>query len=284
MVMTENNNHSTLNVAVRDASKPIRVLQITDCHLGKEVGEQLVGMDTDASLDYVLTQLKAEQTTAELLLATGDLSNHGSQEAYTRLFDKLKALAMPNAWLAGNHDSRELMVNTVGEACMPRAVTLGSWLILMLDSAVPGQVGGELGEQELARIEPLLKATPNAEHVLVCLHHQPVSIGCEWLDEQQVADSDALIAILGKEPRLRGVIWGHVHQAFSSQDARLPGVQLLSAPSTCIQFAPNSPGFKLDECAPGYRWLDLHADGRLESDISRLKNVNLDVDYSSQGY
>ena len=282
--MTENDNHSILNVTVRDIDKPTRVLQITDCHLGKEAGEQLVGMDTDVSLDHVLKQLQSEQTSAELLLATGDLSNHGSHEAYSRLFDKLKPLNIPNAWLAGNHDSRDLMVETVGEACMPRAVTLGRWLILMLDSAVPGQVGGELGAQELARIEPLLKAAAEAEHVLVCLHHQPVSIGCEWLDEQQLADSDALIDILAKEPRLRGIIWGHVHQAFSAEDARLPGVQLLSAPSTCIQFAPNSTGFKLDECAPGYRWLDLYADGRIDSDISRLKNINLHVDYSSQGY
>jgi Icc protein len=282
--MTETNNHSIVNIAVNDASTPIRVVQITDCHLGKDAGEQLVGMDTDISLDHVLNQLKAEQTTAELLLATGDLSNHGTQEAYTRLFNKLQALSIPNAWLAGNHDSRDLMVETVGEACMPRAVTLGRWLILMLDSAVPGQVGGELGEQELARIQPLLNAAPNAEHVLVCLHHQPVPIGCEWLDEQQLADSDALIAILAKEPRLRGIIWGHVHQAFSSQDSRLPNVKLLSAPSTCIQFAPNSVGFKLDECAPGYRWFDLHPDGRIDSDIARLQNIDLDVDYNSQGY
>ena len=88
--MTKNNNHSILNVAVRDADSTTRVLQITDCHLGKEAGEQLVGMDTDASLDYVLKQLQSEQNSAELLLATGDLSNHGSHEAYSRLFDKLK--------------------------------------------------------------------------------------------------------------------------------------------------------------------------------------------------
>ena len=96
--MTETNDHSIVNIAVNDASTPIRVVQITDCHLGKDAGEQLVGMDTDISLDHVLNQLKTEQTTAELLLATGDLSNHGTQEAYTRLFNKLQALSIPNAW------------------------------------------------------------------------------------------------------------------------------------------------------------------------------------------
>lgn len=277
-------NIAALNIPVSRADQAIRVVQITDCHLGGEVGEQLVGMDTDVSLDHVLALLKEEQPDAELLLATGDLSNHGSISAYSRLFDKLQSLPMPSAWLAGNHDCRDLMVESVGEDYLPRMVTLGSWLILMLDSTVPGQVGGELGAIELARAEQLLQAEPDAEHVLVCLHHQPVAIGCDWLDEQQLADSEALMAMLAKEPRLRGVVWGHVHQAFHGQDERLPGVQLLSAPSTCIQFEPNNVDFKLDHAAPGYRWFDLHADGRIESDVSRVTGVDLHVDFESQGY
>lgn len=272
-----------LNIPV-SVDRAIRVVQITDCHLGGEVGEQLVGMDTDISLDHVLALIQEEQAEAKLLLATGDLSNHGSISAYSRLSTKLQALPMPSAWLAGNHDCRDLMVESVGEATLPRTVTLGRWLILMLDSTVPGQVGGELGASELAYAEQLLRSAPDAEHVLVCLHHQPVAIGCDWLDEQQLADSDALMAVLAKEPRLRGVVWGHVHQAFHGEDPRLPGVKLLSAPSTCIQFEPNSADFKLDHAAPGYRWFNLHSDGTLESDVSRVTGVDLHVDFESQGY
>lgn len=277
-------DNTALNVSISSPDKPIRIVQITDCHLGQAAGEQLLGMDTDESLDHVLTLLKQEQPAAELLLATGDLSNHGAEEAYLRLFDKLQALSIPNAWLAGNHDLRELMVTSVGESCMPRTVNLGNWLILMLDSAVPGKVEGKLGAEELGRVARNLKSSPDAEHVLICLHHQPVSIGCAWLDEQQVADSAALIDLLAKEPRVRGIVWGHVHQAFRARDARLPGVELLSSPSTCVQFAPNSADFQLDKCAPGYRWLDLHTDGCIESDISRIQGIDLQVDYDSQGY
>ena len=273
-----------LQLGAFSADQVLRLVQITDCHLGEQSGERLVGMDTDSSLDHVLTLIQEEQPAAHLLLATGDLANHGSAEAYLRLKAKLAPLGLPNAWLAGNHDGRDLMVDTVGNCLLPRTVRAGRWLMVMMDSAVPGQVGGELGEQELVYLEQALSAHADADYVIVCLHHQPIPIGCDWLDEQRLADSDKLLAILSRESRMRAVLWGHVHQAFNGQDARLPGVQLLSAPSTCVQFAPNSEGFKLDQVAPGYRWLDLHPNGYIETAVSRLDGIDLAVDYASQGY
>lgn len=275
-------DHLQLNAF--SAEQVLRLVQITDCHLGEQTGERLVGMDTDSSLDHVLTLIQEEQPAAHLLLATGDLANHGSAEAYLRLKAKLAPLGLPNAWLAGNHDGRDLMVDTVGNCLLPRTVRAGRWLIVMMDSAVPGQVGGELGEQELVYLEQALSAHADADYVIACLHHQPIPIGCDWLDEQRLADSDKLLAILSRESRMRAVLWGHVHQAFNGQDARLPGVQLLSAPSTCVQFAPNSEGFKLDQVAPGYRWLDLHPNGYIKTAVSRLDGIDLAVDYASQGY
>ena len=51
-----------------------------------------------------------------------------------------------------------------------------------------------------------------------------------------------------------------------------------------IAIAPNSEGFKLDQVAPGYRWLDLHPNGHIETAVSRLEGIDLAVDYASQGY
>lgn len=282
MTYLQSSEHLQLS-AVRPG-EVMRLVQITDCHLGQQSGECLVGMDTDSSLDHILELIQREQVDADLLLATGDLANHGSADAYLRLKSKLAPLNFPYAWLAGNHDGRVLMVETVGRQLLPRTIRAGRWLIVMMDSAVPGQVGGELGEQELANLGHALQTHADADFIICCLHHQPIPIGCDWLDEQRLADSDKLLAILSQEPRLRAILWGHVHQAFSGQDSRLPGVQLLSSPSTCVQFAPNSEGFKLDQTAPGYRWLDLYPDGRLETAVSRLNGIDLAVDYASQGY
>ncbi|MBT8148658.1 MAG: phosphodiesterase, partial [Gammaproteobacteria bacterium] len=76
----------------------------------------------------------------------------------------------------------------------------------------------------------------------------------------------------------------HVHQEFNGTDARVPGAQLIASPSTCIQFAPHSDDFKLDTLMPGYRWLDLHADGRITTGVSRVRDAELSMDLASSGY
>ena len=42
----------------------------------------------------------------------------------------------------------------------------------------------------------------------------------------------------------------------------------MSTPSTCAQFLPRSDFFALDERPPGLRWLELHADGRIETEVA----------------
>jgi Icc protein len=228
--------------------------------------------------------IRRAESAVNLLLATGDLSNDASATAYRRLASRLDTLGLPNAWLAGNHDSRQQMLDSVGTRRLPRLVRLGSWALVLLDSSVPGQVGGTLGEAELQLLQELLRQAQDAKHLIVCVHHQPVPVGCEWLDEQQISDCDELIGILAGEKRLRAVVWGHVHQAFEGSDARLPNVRLLSAPSTCIQFAPGSSDFKLDSTMPGYRWFELHPDGRVATGVERVANMDLGADMCSTGY
>ena len=61
-------------------------------------------------------------------------------------------------------------------------------------------------------------------------------------------------------------------------------LRLLASPSTCVQFAPGSEEFQVDRSAPGYRWLRLHADGRLDTGVSRVTGIHFEVDYSVKGY
>lgn len=263
------------------AGSCVRVVQVTDTHLEERRGGTLLGMDTDASLAHVLDLVREAPVRPDLLLATGDLANHGAEAAYVRVRESFDALGVPWFWLPGNHDAGPLMHGVIGRGRpMIRSICAGSWQIVMLDSTVAGQVGGSLGAAELALLDRLLGAEP-ARHALVCLHHQPVAIGCAWLDEQMVADADALFAVLARHPQARALLWGHVHQEFSAERA---GLRLLGSPSSCIQFAPCSEGFRLDEQAPGLRWLELHPDGRLETRVERVSGVELGYDRHSAGY
>tara|TARA_R110001599_G_scaffold353459_1_gene592513 strand:- start:218703 stop:219542 length:840 start_codon:yes stop_codon:yes gene_type:complete len=261
----------------------VRIVQLTDTHLCKVQGGTLLGMDTDHSLQAVIDLVKAERPVMDLLLGTGDLSDQGALEAYRRLQQYFAQLTEVNCWLPGNHDDRANMAAVADHPLrLCREVRVGRWQVLMLDSQVPGEVGGKLGTVELALLEDALTAAAAEElYSLVCLHHQPVKIGCEWLDEQMVADAPAFFSILDRFPGVRGLLWGHVHQQVDRQQG---GVQLMATPSTCVQFAPGSAGFKADSAAPGYRWLELLPDGSLQTGVSRVEDVSFKVDLDSGGY
>lgn len=264
----------------------IQLLQLTDSHLGETVGERLAGMDTDESLDMVI-DLIADNYQAhniDLILATGDLANHESAPAYTRLREKLDTLNVPSAWLPGNHDSYALMVETVGHERVPKVVYLDKWVIVLLDTAVPGQVGGRVGARQLERLQQQLAVIDDNANIIVALHHQPIPVGSDWIDEQRVEDGDALFELLSGDERLRAIIWGHVHQDFETSDPRLTSARLMSTPSTCIQFAPHNTGFKLHDHTPGYRWFTLHPDGSFDTGVTRLEGVALEQDLQSNGY
>lgn len=261
----------------------VRVVQLTDTHLCSSRGGKLLGMDTDHSLQAVIDLLKKEQPNVDLLLGTGDLSDGGAPDAYYRLQDYFNQITGANYWLPGNHDSRPAMeAVAAGSACLCGEVRLPRWQILLLDSQVPGEVGGELGEVELVSLDHSLQAAQQEGlYTLVCLHHQPVKIGSHWLDEQMVEDADEFFAILDRYPGVKGVLWGHVHQEI---DTERNGVRLLASPSTCVQFAAGSENFKADDKPPGYRWLELRPDGHIETGVSRVWDTKFEVELDSGGY
>jgi Icc protein len=192
-------------------------------------------------------------------------------------------LTAANYWLPGNHDDRHKMeAALVDHTRLCREIRSERWTILLLDSQVAGEVGGTLGEEELQRLDTALKAAEEEGlYSLVCLHHQPVPVGCRWLDEQMVSDAEAFFEVLDRYSSVQAVLWGHVHQEI---DRQRNGVRLLASPSTCVQFAAGSESFKADDQPPGYRWLELHPDGRLETGVSRDRRTPFEVDLESGGY
>lgn len=266
----------------RDAASPLRVVQFSDSHLFASTDGKLLGLNTEDSLNRVLDLIEQEQPAMDLLLATGDLSQDASPAAYARLLEKLRRFnGVPCYWLEGNHDITAPMRAAMPDPSMlsPCVVQLPDWDIVMLDSTIPHEVPGYLHDDDLEFLEASLKAAK--KHVLVCLHHQPVPMGCKWLDTQIVGSADRFFAVLDRYPNVRAVIWGHVHQEFASERN---GVRLYSVPSTCVQFKPHSEDFAVDDAAPGYRWFDLYPDGRLATGVSRVTGIRFEVDFSVKGY
>ncbi|KII31878.1 serine/threonine protein phosphatase [Pseudomonas fluorescens] len=269
------------SVSTLTTADPALLVQISDSHLFAEADGTLLGMNTRDSLQKVIELVRAQQPQIDLILATGDISQDGTLESYQQFREQTGQLDAPARWIPGNHDEPRIMAEAaVQSALLEPVVDIGNWRVTLLDSAVPGSVPGFLQDEQLQLLAQALSEAPERHH-LVCFHHHPVSIGCEWMEPIGLRNPEAFFEVLDRFPQARAVLWGHVHQEI---DQMRNGVRLIASPSTCIQFEPGSEDFKVGEQAPGYRWLRLLPDGRLETGVERVTGFDFQVDYGSNGY
>ncbi len=263
--------------------EPLRLLQLSDCHLLEQPGQTLMGVDTERSLQEVLTHLKRTQDwPPDLILLTGDLVQEPLPAAYQRLTRYLETLQVPWVVLPGNHDDPEMMATILcrnAQRCAKRILT-HTWQILCLNSYLPRSTGGHLDAAELELLTRSLAQAPDRP-ALIALHHPPLSIASPWMDTMQLDNGREFLTLLESFPNVKGVIFGHVHQVFESNYRSL---RLWSVPSTCFQFKPGSATFALAAEAAGWRWLELHACGQIHTWVERLDHPPPGLDVSLPGY
>lgn len=243
----------------------VRLTHITDPHLYGREGELLRGIATLPSLEATLAhaQRRADWP-PHAVLVTGDLvqDDPAGYPHFRRVFGSLQ---LPVLCLPGNHDEPAAMRRELD--CAPFVtgghIDLGLWRIVLLDSTIPGAAGGRLGAQSLAALKSALGGAPQ-RHALVCLHHHPVPMESRWLDHVGLQNADEFLDVIDRHPNVRGIVWGHVHQSY---DGLRRGVRLLATPSTCAQFLPRAEQFALDRRPPGYRTLELRADGSMVTEV-----------------
>lgn len=246
----------------------LRFIQLTDTHLFDRADGTLRGLNTADTLAAVVAQVRTREPRIDGILATGDLSHDGGTPSYRRLIHLLSPLNAPVYCLPGNHDALGVFGCVLKGSHVQSGGRLlaGEWQLVFLDSTVPGATHGHLRPAELARLNGALEEHPE-RHALICLHHQPVPVGSAWMDRLMLDNAEAFFETIDRHANVRGILWGHVHQIF---DASRNGVRLLASPSTCIQFKPGCGDFTLDDEAPGYRWLELRADGGLITGVEYL--------------
>ena len=267
-------------VATLETAATSRVVQLSDTHLMREFGGQLVGIDTDRSLAAVC-RLVAAEGPVDALLLTGDLAGDEAEEAYGRLDEALAPMGVPSFWLPGNHDAVWSDDHPL-RSHFKRTVQLPHWDILMLNTQHPGVVAGHLADPEIEVLEQAVDhAQATGRPLLVATHHPLMPVGSAWLDEIGAENAQAALERLAPLSEKAVVISGHVHQD-SAQTYQ--GVQCLTVPSTCIQFAPNSADFQVDAQAPGCRMLTLHESGAWETTVLRVTDETFAVDLNSPGY
>ncbi|MEY8712174.1 3',5'-cyclic-AMP phosphodiesterase [Mangrovibacter phragmitis] len=273
---------SLLTIPAADEAS-IRILQITDTHLFAGKDETLLGVNTWSSYRAVLAAIHKEARPFDLIVATGDLAQDQSNEAYQHFAEGVSSLAVPCVWLPGNHDFQPAMFSSLKESGISssKQVLAGkSWQVLLLDSQVFGVPHGELSEYQLEWLEKKLAENPDRQTLLL-LHHHPLPAGCSWLDQHSLRNAQALDDVLQRYTGVKHLLCGHIHQ---EMDVDWNGRRMMATPSTCVQFKPHCANFTLDTVAPGWRWITLHPDGSLTTEVCRLSGSAFSPDTDSEGY
>ncbi|MBX9691986.1 MAG: metallophosphoesterase [Cyanobacteria bacterium] len=253
-------------------SIPITLLQLTDTHIYADDSRFMRGVNTFQTLSDVVELAKASEKDTDLVVLTGDLSQDETLQSYDRLAGLVSTLEVPIYFLPGNHDDRLNMASSFGDYVHFNGVTslvLGEWLLVFLNSTIPGRVEGELSESELARLDELL-INSKGFHVLLFVHHNPIEMRPDRPDPIMLLNARELFTRIESNTHVKGIVWGHVHQEYTgSRD----GVTLMATPSTCVQFRNTDTGITIDNVPPGYRRILLYPDGRIETAVNRLKEL-----------
>ena len=256
-----------------DEGQSKRVLHLTDLHLLRASDGRAYGAEPLSALGAVIEAALAEGPPLDAIVITGDLSDDATEASYELLRLTLEATGLPTCVVPGNHDSPQVMRDVLGDSVsMGPVQDLGSWRLLLLDSAVAGHAHGTLATAQLDLVRALADADA-ATHVMACFHHSvprycPAS-GC------QLWNADDFVRIAAEYPSIRAVISGHLHVEL---EAVVGGVTCLTTPSTCVQGRHPAhdasvdvddfwASHEFDPTRGGYRILDLHADGTLGSRV-----------------
>ncbi len=250
------------------ASEIFQILHFSDMHLFADRVGTLFGIRTGDNLAAALKTAKQVHPEHDLVLISGDLTQDGEPGAFRLAEVLFVELGTPVWAVPGNHDPAETMRQALSGLSIvwKQAVVVGGWHLVFLNSGCPEMVGGCLSEEVVTELDLTLKKHPDLP-TLVVLHHPPVNVGTPWLDRIGLQRPEGFLRVLDQHTQVRALLFGHIHQPFEGQRN---GVRLLAAPSTYAQFAVGGEKPVLTDDPPAFRWLNLYANGRLETGITRV--------------
>lgn len=206
--------------------------QITDIHIGFEPGNP--DEPNQQRLDAVLQRLAGGPNRPDLLLVTGDLTEHGDADSYARLARALAACPFPCWPIPGNHDDRERFAAAFPQARSDDgfchyAIESADLRIVMLDTFEPGRHGGSFCEARAAWLRAQLCAHPDTP-TIIAMHHPPFEAGIAWMDTDPAELwIERLAGAIHGHRQIRAILCGHVHRVIVSP---WQGIATIVCPST----------------------------------------------------
>ena len=231
-------------------------------------GQLLLDVDTQSSLERVLSEVRQSKTRIDAVVATGDLAHSPKKDIYERFFKTVTSFFdLPLLCIPGNHD----VLSEMKRAGLPMdPLNIGSWSIVWLDSHEDESTPASITAADEAFLLESIEAAKGSS-LLIATHHPLLDVGSPWLDKDKIREVDRLCRLVTRSPEIqcglksvKGFIFGHAHQEVVSS---VQGIPALGCPSTCFQFRPHTSTFALNFETPGCRILRLGS--KLESEVYR---------------
>lgn len=231
--------------AAPSSGRAVLIAQMTDIHVGFAPDEQPEELNL-TRFRATLARLLHGPNRPDLLVLSGDITDHGDPASFARTAALLKDCPCPIIPLVGNHDSREGLLGAFPQVTPAEGGFLHSVIeaplglrIICLDTLEDGRHGGAFCEARAAWLAARLAEAPD-QPTLIFMHHPPVVAGIDWMDP---APDEAWIMrlrdVLAGQHQVQAIHCGHLHRQISTQFAGIPlGVTPSVAPLVAMDLNP----------------------------------------------
>ncbi len=269
----------------------IRIAQFSDTHFLEADAEPEGGFayETSQAFDATAAHLVSASTdgsfSPDLVVATGDIADHGRSAQYRIAADRFAGLAsdlgVAMNVTPGNHDRDAELSAALGRpnVTMSRVVEIGTWCFLFVDSNAgvmrvdddgrrvdPPSYddrlhrNGSLGTAETAWVREMCELT-TADHVFVWLHHPPHLPSGLSADETYAGEWRTLLEDENSATtKIRGLGGGHTHMPTDYRFAERP---VFVCPALKNNFSVEAATM----LPPGYRTYAFGDDGSISSEV-----------------
>jgi 3',5'-cyclic AMP phosphodiesterase CpdA len=202
------------------------IAQMTDIHIGfapDEKPEEFNRLRFRATLARILES----PNRPDLMVLSGDITDHGDRESYERTAELLAGCPFPVWPMVGNHDTRAELLHAFPQVkavdgFVHYVIEQDGLRIVCLDTLEEGRHGGAFCEARQAWLEARLDEAPTTP-TLIFMHHPPVVSGIEWMDpapnEPWLLRLSA--ALRGREQVL-AIHCGHLHRPLATSFEGIP--------------------------------------------------------------
>ncbi|RVU38402.1 phosphodiesterase [Hwanghaeella grinnelliae] len=261
------------------------IAQLSDMHITAP-GTLYQGLIPSADMGRAAVDaINAVSPAVDVVVCTGDLTEHGRPEEYAQAREILGALNAPCFVLPGNHDEREAFrAAFLRDGYLPEsgplhyARVIDGLHVVHVDCTVPGEHHGALPDEGLDWLDKTLTAEPDRP-TMVLMHFHPVHTGIADVDSYRNFSGVEIGEIIARHPQVLRVLFGHIHRHMT---VAFGGTIAMSSPSTVSQILlrlnPTDKSASRME-PPAFLLHHLHADGTMVSHTQPIGDFGPVLDF-----